>query len=591
MPRFSKTHCAITSAAIAMTSSAPLANATGEGNLGGSDVTGEPTREVGVNLAPAKDYQTGWVFLDVMRTARPWLSQTTEAPSGPWDTGATINLTSDGWPASLASGQAASTLMCREIDGRYPGGRYVCLYEGEGTIEFGFDATVVSRSPGRIEMDVNPSEGGIFMTIKSTNPANPARNIRVIMPGYEDTYADKVFHPRFIESLQPFSTIRFMDWGSTNNSKVTSWSQRTGPNYYTQQSRGGVAIELMAELCNQLNADGWFCVPHGADDDFVRQMAQTIADNLEPGRKAYIEYSNEIWNGGFSQYDYAVDKAYELGIASQPWTGAWRWTARRSVQIFDIVDDILSPDRLVRVLAGQAAVPDVLRQITEWDDAGSHADVIAIAPYFSGKAAEPEYYPAVLGWSVDRVLDEAGAHLFKVQGWVEQHAELANEHGLRLVGYEGGQHLAPIGGTPGFTDSNFHTILKAANRSPRMKELYYGYLWIWHNAGGEQMCLFNHISEPTKFGSWGLLEYQDQPWAEAPKWHGVLEYMIDYDALNTGEDVRIPADLDGDGILTTNDIGTFVQYFVSADARADINNDGVVDHGDVQAFVDAFTAG
>jgi hypothetical protein len=586
VPRSSRTQRAI---ALALLTLATPALATPV--LAASGSVGEPTRAVGVNLAPAKDYQSGWVFVDVMRTARPWLSQTTQAPGGPWDTGAALSLTANGWPASLESGQAASTLMCREIDGRYPAGRYVCLYEGEGTIEFGFDAKVVSKGPGRMELEVIPSEGGIFMTIKATNPADPIRNVRVIMPGFEQTYTRQVFHPRFIESLQPFSTIRFMDWGSTNNSSITSWGDRTGPTYYTQQSRGGVAVELMAELCNQLNADGWFCVPHGADDEYVREMARTIAAHLEPGRRAYIEYSNEVWNGGFKQYHYAVSKATELGFADQPWTGAWRWTAQRSVEIFDIMDDVLGPDRLVRVLAGQAAVPDVLQTMIGWNDAGLHADVIAIAPYFSGKAAEPAYYPEVLGWSVDRVLDEASAHLLKVQSWVKQHAALAQSHGLRLVGYEGGQHLAPIGGTPAFEDTNFHALMTQANRSARMRDLYYGYLWIWHDAGGEQMCLFNHISEPTKFGSWGLLEYQDQPWSEAPKWHGVVEYMIDYDAFNKGQDLSLLADLDGDGILTNNDIAVFVQFFVAQDARADMNGDGVLDFSDVTGFVEAFVAG
>ena len=33
---------------------------------------------------------------------------------------------------------------------------------------------------------------GIFLTVERTNPANPIRNIRVIMPGYEDSYKQQV---------------------------------------------------------------------------------------------------------------------------------------------------------------------------------------------------------------------------------------------------------------------------------------------------------------------------------------------------------------------------------------------------------------
>ena len=46
-----------------------------------------------------------------------------------------------------------------------------------------------------------------------SNPLNPIRNIRVLLPGFDDTYAAKSpFHPYFIKSLSRFNTLRFKDW-------------------------------------------------------------------------------------------------------------------------------------------------------------------------------------------------------------------------------------------------------------------------------------------------------------------------------------------------------------------------------------------
>lgn len=552
-----------------------------------ADVT-TPSRPVGVNLAPAVDYQTAWTFVDVMKTARQWLPQTTQAPGGPWNTGATISTDANGWPSALADGQAASTLMCREIEGRYPGGRYVCLYEGTGFIDFAFDAKVVSRSPGRIELDVTPSEDGIFMTIKDTDPSDHIRNIRVIMPGFEDSYEEHPFHPDFLETLKPFTTLRFMDWGATNNSNIGRWSERRTPDRYTQQGRGGVALEHMIQLCNELNADGWFCIPHLADDDYVRNMARTIKDNLEPGRKAYIEYSNEVWNSMFTQYDYASQQGQQLGLASEPWVAAWRYTGYRSKQVFDIVSGILPSNRLVRVLPGQAAVTEVLKQALSIEGVAESVDAIAIAPYFSGPASEPENYPAMLGWSNDYVLDTVEDHIDTVTTWISDHASLAGQHNLELIGYEGGQHLVPPPGTTAIDDPLYRILILEANRDPRMRNLYYKFLNAWHVAGGSTLCLFNHVSEPTKWGHWGLLEFQDQPWYEAHKWSGVVKYLYDNDSFNNSQDVPLNPDFDQDGVLTNQDLAAFVAAFVALDASADFNRDGVIDNKDIADFISAF---
>src|SRR5262249_2130507 len=145
-------------------------------------------------------------FLNIFKTTG--VSQTT--PNGwvthsdsTWDTHeeASLDLDKDGYPRTL---QASSTnphapqsfnsvgvVLLRDLPRAdagtglsYRPGGYVVLYEGQGTLSYGFDANLVSPSPGRDVIDVaSPSRGGIDLRITATDPkhsGNYIRNIRVV---------------------------------------------------------------------------------------------------------------------------------------------------------------------------------------------------------------------------------------------------------------------------------------------------------------------------------------------------------------------------------------------------------------------------
>ena len=86
----------------------------------------------------------------------------------------------------------------------------------------------------------------------------------------------------------------------TNGSEIRTWDDRPKPDDATF-SKKGVALEVMIDLCNRQQADAWFCMPHLADDDYVRNFARTVKEQLDPSRKVYVEYSNEVWNSQFPQ--------------------------------------------------------------------------------------------------------------------------------------------------------------------------------------------------------------------------------------------------------------------------------------------------
>jgi len=285
------------------------------------------------------------------------------------------------------------------------------LYDGRGELDFWNAASVVSRGPGRIIIDVDPSKGAFWLRVMATDPDDHVRNIRVIMPGFEATYRDNPFHPVFLRRWQGVACLRFMDWMHTNGSKIRTWSDRPKPDDATF-SQKGVAPEVMIDLCNRLKADAWFCMPHLADDDYVRRFAELVRAELDPKLSVYIEYSNEVWNNIFPQTRYSTEKAQELGIGpkERPWEGGGMYYARRSVEIFKIWEEVFGDRRrLVRVLAWQSGNTWWMeRIILPYQDAYRQADALAIAPYMGmnvpreGKeltAAE------VAGWTVDQALD------------------------------------------------------------------------------------------------------------------------------------------------------------------------------------------
>jgi hypothetical protein len=333
---------------------------------------GQGDLAIGMNLSTLSYWTRELPFVDVAKTSMPWVTQNDRTVPGgknPWNTDllGSIPLDEDGYPLSLPvevagaeAPQITATLMCSAVEGRYPAGRYVCLYEGTGELVFSLDAKEAARSPGRIELDVRPSGSGILMKIPRSVRGDHVRNIRVIMPGHEATYAQRPFNPLFLRRLEPFGVIRFMDWQRTNNSVFVHWDQRTKPSTYTQTGPRGVAIEHMVDLCNTLGADPWFCMPHAADTDCVRRFARLVKGSLRPERTVYLEYSNEVWNTMFAQHAWVAKN----GDASLPFARKYASSAR---QAFAVWQEEFGADRgrIVRVASGQQARPAFMEDIVD----------------------------------------------------------------------------------------------------------------------------------------------------------------------------------------------------------------------------------
>jgi len=477
---------------------------------------------LGINLNGPADWNTEIPFVDVFHFSRAWISQHTGQP---WGKGPSLDRDAHGWIRHLEPDCWVETPMCTIDGGHYPAGDYTVFYEGEGRIEATGAGTITERAPGRLTMHVEPARGGFFLQIRKTDPANYIRNIRVILPGFAKSYRTEPFPPAFLKRWKGVACLRFMDWMQTNNSPIRHWSDRPQIEDANWTERG-VPVSVMCDLTNRLAADAWFCIPHAADDDYVRRFAMEVKARLAPGRRVYIEYSNEVWNGQFEQDRYAGAEGRRLGFGDKEWEAAWHYTAYRSRQVFRIFETVFGGhSRLVRVLPSQVANAYVSEQIVGFQDAYKEADALAVAPYL-GFTPGPETKPAaadVDGWTPAQVIAHLRTNtLPELQRWLGEQKRVADKYHLALIAYEGGQHLVGIQGAE--NDEKLTALLQTVNRDPALGDLYRDYYRTWTDSGGGLFCYFSSVGSWSKWGSWGILEYYDSDPGASPKFMATMDW-------------------------------------------------------------------
>ena len=295
-------------------------------------------RPIGTNLTSVTDYSTEFVFTDAFKQSREWIAFNADG-SGPWDTKAQIPLNAKGFPRQVpfrhgnSPLQKVRTLLLWGEEQYTPKGKYRLIVQGKGTVKLQFGASGTFQCPVDTYVDVN---GRVALSIESSPASNPIRDIKFIYPKYARQFQNKVFTDEFLSFVKDFKVLRFMDWGHTNHSTVKTWDQRTPFNYRTQAKRTGVAWEYAIQLCNQANKDAWINIPHRANDQYIRNLAWLLKSQLKPNLKIYLEYSNEVWNQQFAQHREAGELGAQLGYTGPLWERAWKYTAKRSADIFRI---------------------------------------------------------------------------------------------------------------------------------------------------------------------------------------------------------------------------------------------------------------
>lgn len=466
--------------------------------------------EVGMNLARVADWVPTWVFVDAFKQCRPWYSTKP------------LELTPDGYPL-LTSGQTAMTALFNRIGGHYPAGTYTLTYKGKGSIAVQGDGKITSQTGSTLSVAVTPSSRGIMIVINSSDRNDPIRDIRFVMPGFAETYQTAPFHPKFLERLAPFKVVRFMDFQMTNGSSQQNWVDRATPAYYTQGGDKGVALEHMVDLCNRIGADPWFCIPHRATDDYVKNFATYVRDHLAPTQKCYIEYSNEIWNDMFGQAKYAESEGLARGLSTMKYEARARFTSKRAVEVFNQFEAVFGgTSRLVRVMAAQKTNPTLGELLLNYDGASQKTDALAIAEYFGGQLGTPRFSPTPPK-TIDEVIAGCRSALTLTRSFTDQYLALAKRFHLPLVAYEGGQALitAPVWNQ----DKTLQALFDDANRDPRMGDIYREHLAQWKSLGGGLFMEYAFCYAPSQYGRWGVLEWMDQADSAAPKYKALLDVI------------------------------------------------------------------
>jgi hypothetical protein len=520
---------------------------------------------LGVNLQGIAYWASEQPFMNVFATAGSWITHS----STTWDTGEEkyLNLDANGWPITLTTVNEPSPQQFNSVgvvvqrsfpnttNGYYPAGKYVVLYQGQGTLSYYGDAVLVSRAPGQDTLNVaNATASGIDIRITATDPkhtGNYIRNIQVVQAGNLAAFnAGQIFNPRFLNVIHNFSALRFMDWLSVNNSTLSSWANRPLQTNAFWGTASGVPIEVVVQLANTISADAWVNVPAMADTNYVTQMATLVHSQLASSQKVYVEFSNEVWNSAFSQFTYAIQQGqatFPSGLGS-PFDYNRNWYGMKVAQTCDTWKSVWGSDagRVVCVLAAQGASTYTASESLTcpfWKASapcsGHGIGAVAIAPYFAYSV------PAEWASQLDQGLNQlfasftshndptipAGGTLASASSNEVAYVNMLASYKLPLLAYESGQSLIsfPHGMTSNNTNTPLTNLYIAANRDPRMGAAYTTYYQSWKTNGGQLMMVFSDVSSYTQYGEWGALESVMQTTtplnAAPPKWQAIQNFI------------------------------------------------------------------
>jgi hypothetical protein len=501
-----------------------------------------PSMAVGNNLDAAVDWSASWPFVDVFRRTHTWMTRNLDG-SGGWDTGfgSLIPVDTNGWPTQVPFSINGTNQLVHTIMNLNEAGTYSFIYEGSGSLLFkwapwSYASTANLTATGGVQsfsFTATATNTQAIVEIYTSATNDYLRNFHIVLTNSLATYTTQPFHALFLQRLQPFKCLRFMQWGMMYDTTLRSWTNRTTPSYYTQANPHGVALEYMVQLCNTLQADAWICIANAADDSYVQQAAQLLRDSLNPSLQLYVEYSNETW--AYPQTTYVQAQGVSLGLDPDPYTAGQKYVARRSGQIWSIFQQVFGSaagSRLVKVMATQTswtAVTDIRVSgllDTNINVSGVLPDAIAIAPYFGKFFAPSDLPPNAPYPTVNDILTNLSVQsIAEQQLQVGMQKAIADAHGWRLVGYEGGQTF--VGSNGAENDANLTAILTAANRDPRMFTLYIQYLNMLKAQGVDQFNNYSYCGNWGQYGNWGSLEFQDQPTNAAPKYAALVQWIAD----------------------------------------------------------------
>lgn len=422
-------------------------------------------------------------------------------------------------------------------------GTYTLTFKGQATLTSWSDAPIQFQNqqydgPSNtttVDIYFPPGGGGpvgqlgnygfLMVNFLNTNYSagiNGVKNIRLMRPGYQHN-SPQIFRTAYVNAISPFSTIRFMDYLRTNNSdsiwpNKQTWAERQQPN--APRYSKCAPWETIIALANYTGKDVWINIPVDADSMYVVQLANLMKNTMRSDQNIYIEYSNEVWNGSFTQYQYNYDAvllAPEDADIRNSTTFDDRRRARRTAkylikwsQVFENVFGVslASRTRIRPVFAWQIGgwlpwYDDVLNWINStYGPPKNFIYSIASAPYFNDNGSASNATPQQV---VATMSSNSDANVANIQTL----AQMAEQWQIKHMQYEGG----PDNGG-GSTTNIANRIM--ANRIPEMKTAVvhnYADNWFSQNANGSAALGTNDLANyfvmsggVSRYGCWGATE-------------------------------------------------------------------------------------
>ena len=496
---------------------------------------------LGVNLEGVADWAAQPLFADVMKQGRPW--------SAAGDIHTRVSVDAGGWPegdASIVLGTPPAR-MARSTPYKLSFKGNAALSAESATIQ----NNVHDAATNTTTADVHVTSGNFILTFRG-QPGG-VKNVKLMRPGHA---ANEIFSRDLLARLSHFSVVRFMQalggGGSPENPDV-NWSDRTPPGYATQVTPSGLSWEYVILLANQGAHDVWINIPLNASDDYITALAQLfrygsdgvkpytspqanpVYPPLDPSRKVYLEYVNELWNGIYrstrentrlAKAEVSNGDPNHLAFKSgSDFQYGMRRMAYKIVRISDLFRSVFGDGAMMTrvrpILAAQVdnygTLVGPLEYIqTVYGPGNAYGNPgHPVNYYIYAGSGGPYLYDLGDPGSVDDIFARwSGGVAQEVYSTITGSKEICDRFGVKYVAYEGGPHLLPYSGGGSFK--------LAAQMDPRMKDQVVGLLHHWFQTA--KADLFVYYTLASQWGPYGYFGLSDDITSEAtPKWDAVKQ--------------------------------------------------------------------
>lgn len=415
------------------------------------------------------------------------------------------------------------------------GNRWRLMWDGTGAVQMNGGQNVNNSVPNQLDFDMEPNGSNFVFALVTAVTTGPLTNWRLVNHDDLDQYAaGKVFRDEFLEEIRNYRCIRFDNWIDIVENRSTTWDSRPriSDAFWIHGTRR-MPIEICVDLCNEIGADMWLCLPFMATNDYISQCSILVRDRLNTNRHCWIEYAHKCWDaatpafhycaaqgdlmfGGTGGQNYIEWYGVQTANVARLWRAAWGATERLHTvaqtqgEYLGLEFAILNAPRWVAQQAGRQPPHTVI------DAYGFHAQI-------DGDMAYGGRYAMIEGWRTtlpetevfNRLRDQSltGAWAANTGRTVQNsvtrwqyHREKADEFGMDLVCVDGGSHLHA--GGDAFDNQAHLDMLARYHYSPQFATVAQAILEGWESVGGDLFSWSVHSRVPDRYVNIGLQRWE-----------------------------------------------------------------------------------